>query len=73
MLKNIPNKYTRQMLINQLHAEYRGKINFLYMPIDFSTECNVGYSFINFRDAETADDFKSKYGNTHTKKCIFIF
>jgi hypothetical protein len=58
------------MLINQLHAEYRGKINFLYMPIDFSTECNVGYSFINFRDHETADDFKGKYGGTHTKKCL---
>jgi len=33
-----PFRYTREMLIERLHQDFRGEVNFLYMPIDFSTE-----------------------------------
>merc|ERR1719199_1290876 len=70
MLKNIPNKYNRQMLVELLMRRYRGKINFLYMPIDFKTGCNCGYSFLNFRSEELASQFLKEFHDVHTVKCL---
>ena len=34
MIKHIPNKYTEQMLFNELSRKFKNKINFLYLPLD---------------------------------------
>ena len=47
MIRNVPNKYTRQNLQNELDAKARGTYDFLYLPIDFRNKCNLGYAFIN--------------------------
>merc|ERR1712194_130162 len=67
MLKNLPNKYTRDTLIERLQKDYRYDMSFLYMPVDFTTSCNVGYCFINLRTREAADRFQKQYDNTHTR------
>jgi hypothetical protein len=60
MLRNIPNKYTQRMLLDQLNAMgYEGKYDFFYLPIDFRNRCNVGYAFINFLSNGTAKLFKN--------------
>lgn len=48
MIKNIPNKYTQQMLIDHLDESHAGRYDFVYLRMDFKNKCNVGYAFINF-------------------------
>ena len=46
MIRNIPIKYTDEMLIEALE-EFKGKYDCLYMPFDFEKGGNKGYSFLN--------------------------
>eukprot|EP00762_Andalucia_godoyi_P002259 ANDGO_07489.mRNA.1 Protein MEI2-like 1 len=48
MLRNIPNKYTRDMLLEDLDMQFRCTFDFLYLPMDFQNDCNMGYAFLNF-------------------------
>jgi len=62
MLRNLPNKYMRDKLVEQLnHCGYKGKIDFLYLPIDFRNRCNVGYCFINFRTPQALVRFRDDF------------
>jgi len=71
MLRNIPNKYTRQMLIDQLHrASFKGDIDYLYLPTDFANRCNVGYCFVNFRDAPARARFVVAFDGVAAQSCL---
>mmetsp|Transcript_88866 Transcript_88866/g.176728 ORF Transcript_88866/g.176728 Transcript_88866/m.176728 type:complete len:529 (-) Transcript_88866:63-1649(-) len=70
MLRNIPNKYTRDMLVKQLQAELKGQFDFLYLPIDFKNRCNVGYCFINFRTIEVRERFVEAFDGVEVRKCL---
>eukprot|EP00928_Gymnodinium_smaydae_P079873 TRINITY_DN63704_c0_g1_i1.p1 TRINITY_DN63704_c0_g1~~TRINITY_DN63704_c0_g1_i1.p1 ORF type:complete len:712 (+),score=146.15 TRINITY_DN63704_c0_g1_i1:61-2196(+) len=70
MLRNIPNRYTRDMLVEQLDKGYKGEFDFVYLPIDFNSKCNVGYAFINFRTPSAAQKFINEYHNQKSKNVL---
>jgi len=55
MLKNIPNDYTREMVLDLLHTEgFAWSYNFVFLPWDFRREAALGYVFVNMVDHHTA-------------------
>ncbi|SBT38010.1 RNA-binding protein, putative [Plasmodium ovale wallikeri] len=63
MLRNIPNKYTQNMLMDVMNEHFRGLYDFFYLPIDFRNKCNVGYAFINFIHPHYAELFIKFFNN----------
>jgi hypothetical protein len=58
MLRNIPNNYTRTLLLELLDAHgAKPHYNMVYLPIDFSSSAGFGYAFVNFVCQERAEDF----------------
>ncbi len=60
MLRNIPNKFTRDQLVKIIMLKMGncvGSFDFFYLPTDFRSKCNFGYAFINMTSSEYVDKF----------------
>lgn len=67
MLRNIPNKYTQDMVVDRIHMDgFKGDLDFIYLPVDFKHKCNVGYVFVNFRSTEACERFANMYHRART-------
>ena len=48
MIKNIPNKFTGEFLLNIIDQNFKGTYNLFILPTDTNKFKNFGYAFINF-------------------------
>jgi hypothetical protein len=56
MLRNVPNSYTRDMLLALLDEEgFKGIYDFVYVPTDFHSLAGLGYAFVNFFSNDEAE------------------
>ncbi|KAG5176395.1 RNA recognition motif 2-domain-containing protein [Tribonema minus] len=77
MIRNIPNKYTQAMLLQEINVNFLEAFDFFYLPIDFKNRCNVGYAFINFIDfrriiAFTREFHGQRWRNFNSEKVCAI-
>lgn len=62
IMRNIPNNYTRDMLLDLLDSEgFACKYDFVYLPVDFNTQAGLGYAFIDLVSPEWAQAFWSHF------------
>jgi hypothetical protein len=66
-VRNIPNKYNQQMLLEEVNVSHEGTYDFFYLPIDFKNRCNVGYCFINFLDPKHIPPFVHSFNGQRWK------
>ena len=48
IIRNIPNKYTKTLLLKELNKNYENKFDIVYLPQDYINNSNLGFGFINF-------------------------
>ena len=48
MIKNIPNKFSGELLLNIINQNFKGAYNIFILPTDSNKYKNFGYAFINF-------------------------
>lgn len=64
MMRNLPNKYTQHMLLNELQQNkfrLEHEFDFFYLPMDHYSAVNLGYCFINFVDTDAANAFAATF------------
>jgi hypothetical protein len=77
MMCNIPNNVSLNQLLTLFDANGFNKFyNFVYLPIDLESRCNVGYAFINLAEHAAAINFYRRFtsfsgwkGKTSKKVC----
>ena len=79
MIKNIPNKFSKDKFLSIFNQEFEGKFNLFLVPTDISEQKNYGYAFINFIDTLDIIYFYyrfngKKWPNTNSiKVCEIVF
>jgi hypothetical protein len=48
IIRNIPNMYSMNTLLDEIDVEFKGMYDIFYLPIDYQNKSNLGFAFNNF-------------------------
>ena len=72
IIRNIPNKYTISLLLDELNKNFEHKFDIVYLPQDYINNSNLGFGFINFTNFMHLilfyDEFSGKKWNCFNSK-----
>ena len=73
MIKNIPNKFNKDLLLTIINQNFKGTYDLFILPTDINKYKNFGYSFINFTSSYYIPYFYfmfngKMWSNTNSKK-----
>ncbi|CAE8584118.1 unnamed protein product, partial [Polarella glacialis] len=69
MMRNIPNKYTQDMLLEEVkQAGFADTYESFYLPVDTKSGVNRGYAFFHFRKLEHAQSFLRAFNGYRMKQ-----
>ena len=77
MVKNIPNKFTRDLLIKTIDQNFKSTYDLFILPTDVNRYKNFGYAFLNFTCSYHIPYFYflfngKKWGSTNSQKICEI-
>ena len=79
MIKNIPNKFTKENFLSIFNTKFKGKFDLFLLPTDIKEKKNYGYAFINFVNCFYIINFYyrfngKKWENTNSvKSCEIVY
>lgn len=82
-IQNVPRRCTRAKVLQRLEAAgLRSDVDFLYVPIDLKSNCNVGLAIVNLRTEDAAERLTKAFhkvgikvafpGNSGAKACEVV-
>lgn len=66
MIKNIPNSYTQEHMLEILDTFVKDEYDFFYMPVDFKTNCNLGFGYVSMISTSSVVKVYEKVGSCFT-------
>ena len=79
MIKNIPNKFNQEYIINIINQNFKGTFDVFVLPTDINKFKNFGYAFINFTSSYYIPYFyfmfngKMWFGTNSKKVCELAY
>ena len=79
MIKNIPNKFNQEYILNIINQNFRGTFDIFVLPTDVNKYKNFGYAFINFTSSYYVPYFyfmfngKMWFGTNSQKICELAY
>ena len=70
MIRHIPNKYSLRTLTEELNHKFKNKYDIVYLPIDYTNNCNLGFAFINFIHPLYIVDFYDTFSGKKWKRFL---
>ena len=79
MIKNIPNKFNQEYILNIINQNFKGTFDIFVLPTDINKYKNFGYAFINFTSSYYVPYFyfmfngKMWFGTNSQKICKLAY